>query len=372
MLNFRLARADWKLIAAVVALVAIGLAMVYSATRADLTMHGVSPQEKMVAQRNWVILSIVVFVIVASFEYSRLQHLAWPTYLVVLGLLVVVLIIGGLVRETHRWISLGPLNIQPAELAKLGVILMLSAFLAERESEYANFELLTRSLGYALLPSVLILLQPDLGTPILLVFIWGVGCFIYGARVQHLAAFAFAFVMLFMAAWGFGLIRPHQKERLTAFVRTDEAVHDKRWQLEQSLIAIGSGHLTGQGLFSGSQSQLSFVPDQETDFIFSIIGEELGFVGAVLVLALFGVVLWRGLVISATARTAFGRLVAGGIVAMYFFHIAVNIGMTLGLMPVKGLPLPFVSYGGSAMLVNFIALGILQAIYIDQQSIRFD
>lgn len=372
MFNSRLLRADWKLMAAVLILVVIGLTMVYSATRAQLTVQGSSPTSKMATQSVWVVLSLVAFFLVASFEYSRLEQLSLPFYVGVLVLLLLVVVIGSVVRETHRWLSVGPVNIQPAELAKLAVILLLAAYLSSRERDVVDFELLARSLGYALVPSVLILLQPDLGTPVLLVFIWGVICYIFGARLIHLGAFAFAFVMLFAAAWGFGLLQPHQKARLTAFLHAEGADRGQRWQLEQSLIAIGSGHLTGKGLLRGSQSQLSFVPDQETDFIFSVIGEEAGFVGTVSVLILFGIVLWRGLVISALARTVFGRLVAVGIVAMFFFHVAVNIGMTLGMMPVKGLPLPFVSYGGSAMLVNFVAIGILQSIYIDRQSIRFD
>ncbi len=372
MFHSRLVRADWKLMAAVLILVVIGLTMVYSATRAQLTVEGSSPTSKMATQSIWVVLSLVAFVLVACFEYSRLQQLSWPFYVGALVLLALVLVTGAFVRETQRWLSIGPVNIQPAELAKLGVILLLGAYLSSRERDVVDFELLVRSLAYALVPSVLILLQPDLGTPILLVFIWGVICYVFGARLVHLGAFALAFVMLFAAAWGFGFIQPHQKARLTAFFDSGEDVRGQRWQLQQSLIAIGSGHLTGKGLLRGSQSQLSFVPDQETDFIFSVIGEETGFVGTVAALILFGIILWRGLVICALARTVFGRLVAAGIVAMFFFHIAVNIGMTLGVMPVKGLPLPFVSYGGSAMLVNFVALGILQSIYIDRQSIRFD
>jgi len=373
--DFRLARVDWKLLGAALMLAVIGLVMIYSATRAELTTAGQMPAKKLILQSVWVLLGLALFVAVSSFDFSRLASISWPIYLGTLGLLVLVLIVGGLVRETQRWLSIGPVNVQPAELAKLGLILMLAAYFAGREGDEAEFELLSRSLAYAAVPSILILLQPDLGTPILLLFVWGVTAYVFGARLHHLGAFAFAFVMVFVAAWGFGLIKPHQKQRLVAFInhspQTKEE-RDARYQLDQSLIAIGSGHLAGQGLFRGPQSQLSFVPDQETDFIFSVVGEELGFLGAATVVVLFAIVLWRGLLICAEARTLFGQLVAAGIVAMIFMHVMANIGMSLGMMPVKGMPLPFVSYGGSSILTNFIALGMLQAVYSDQRSIRFD
>jgi len=370
--TFRLVRADWKLLGAVLLLTAIGLVMIYSATRAELTLAGQLPAKKLILQSIWVLLGLVLLVVVSSFDFSRLAALSWPIYAFTLALLVLLLIVGEDVRGVRRWIAVGPVALQPAELVKLGLILMLAAFFAARQGEAANFELLTRALGYAVVPCAFLVLQPDLGTPILLVFVWGGMAYVFGARLDHLAAFFFVFIMVFMAAWGFGLIRPHQKQRLTAFISDSADVEKEGYHLRQSLIAIGSGHLAGQGLFRGPQTQLSFVPDEETDFIFTAVGEELGFAGSTLVILLFAAVLWRGLMICAEARTLYGQLVATGIVLMLFFHVAANIGMTLGMMPVKGLPLPFVSYGGSSVLTNFIALGLLQAIYGDRRTIRFE
>lgn len=361
-------RFDFKLLGAVLMLTAIGLVMIHSAGRAQLPGEGQPHVPKAMLQSIWVVLGLILFVLVSSVHCSRLASVSRPAYLATLALLVLVLIVGGFVRAAQRWLSVGPINIQPAELAKLGLILMLAMVFASREGEPVEFELLIRSLGYALVPSALILLQPDLGTPILLLFVWGVVAYVAGARMGHLAAFFFVFIMLFVSAWGFGVIRPHQKERMLAFASASADARKERWQLEQSLIAIGSGHLTGQGLYRGGQSQLSFVPDQETDFIFSVVGEELGFLGATTVIVLFGLVLWRCLAICADARTFYAQLAAAGITAVFFLHIMANIGMTLGMMPIKGLPLPFVSYGGSSILVNFIALGILQSIYRDSQS----
>jgi rod shape determining protein RodA len=370
--SWRALRFDWILLAAILLLTAIGLLMIYSATKTQLTVAGQEPTRKLMQQSLWVVLSLIIALLVATFDFARLPSVALPAYLFSLLLLVLVLISGGLIREAQRWISLGPINLQPAEFAKIGVILALASFFATRRGEPVEFELPTRALGYTLVPVLLILAQPDLGTPILLLFVWGTVSYIAGAKIQHLAAFTFAFIMIFMAAWGFGLIRPHQKQRITTFVNRAADTSREGYHLRQSLIAIGSGHLTGQGLFRGPQTQLSFVPDQETDFIFTAIGEELGFVGSVTVVLLFGVVLWRGLTICATARTLFGQLVAAGIVATIFLHVMANIGMTLGMTPVKGLPLPFVSYGGSSLLTNYLALGLLQSIWADRQAIRFD
>jgi rod shape determining protein RodA len=201
--------------------------------------------------------------------------------------------------------------------------------------------------------------------------VWLTMLLVFGARVAHLGAIVFAFVMLFTAAWGLNVIRPHQKERLTAFLDPNQDPRGAGWQLQQSLIAIGSGHLFGQGIFKGSQSKLEFVPFQETDFIFTVIAEETGFAGSLLVLALFGVLLWRSVSIALAAKDTAGRLMAAGIGGMFLVHIMVNVGMTVGMMPVKGMPLPFISYGGSNMLANMAAVGLLESIHIHRQKITF-
>lgn len=375
MFELRIHKLDWKLMTAVLLLTAVGLLMIYSATRTHLALNDLSPTMKLGKQLVFVIIGLVLFVIIASFDYSRLANLSWPLFIGSLVLLVAVLVIGTEVNGARRWIDFGPLRLQPGELAKPCLILFLASYMAARAEQAGDFDLLLRTLGFAAIPCGLILIEPDLGTPVLLIFVWGIMCYALGSRLHHLAAIWFAFLMLFAAAWGFDVIRPHQRARLMAFVNSNPQTReekDARYQLEQSMIAIGSGHLAGQGLFRGPQTQLRFVPDQETDFIFTAIGEELGFLGAAAVVALLGVVLWRTLMIAMHARTLFGRLIAAGVAGMFFLHILANIGMTLGMTPVKGMPLPFVSYGGSALMANFIALGVLQSIFIDRQTIRFD
>jgi len=358
-------RLDWTLLVAVLLLTVVGCLMIYSATRAEMGAR------KLMLQLVWVALGLVLLASVTIVDYNRLVNLAMPFLGFCTFLLVVVLFTGHLVKGAERWIPLGPLNVQPAELLKLGLILFLGGFLATREEEAHDFGLVLTSLAYVGVPTLLVLAQPDLGTPVLLFLVWLTMLFAVGAKVTHLGAIAFAFLMLFTAAWGLNIIRPHQKERLTAFMNPEADPRGQGWNLRQSLIAIGSGHVFGQGLFKGTQSRLRFVPEQETDFIFTVVGEELGFVGSVALLAIFGLVLYRSLSIAATAKDTAGRLIASGITAMLLVHIVVNVGMTLGMMPVKGMPLPFVSYGGSNMLTMMAAVGLLQSIHIHRQKITF-
>ncbi len=359
------ARIDWVLLVVVLALIAIGLTMIYSATRAE------KGTEKLVSQVIWVVLGLGLLLLFSCVDYSRWQSLAVPLLGVTVVLLLIVLGLGHLVKGAARWIDLGPLHVQPSELLKLALILALSGFLAGREEETEDFGLVLKSLVYMGAPTLLVLAQPDLGTPVLLFLMWLAMTLVAGCRLAHLGGLALAFMMLFVAAWGLNIIRPHQKERLAAFLEADADPQGANWQQKQSLIAIGSGHLLGKGLFKGTQSRLRFVPDQETDFIFTVIGEEGGFVGSVLVLGLFGVTLYRGLAIAAAAKDTSGRLIATGVTAMILVHVLVNVGMATGLGPVKGMPLPFVSYGGSNMLTMMAAVGLLQSVYIHRQKITF-
>lgn len=358
-------RLDWTLLATVLLLVAVGCTMIYSATRAE--MGG----RKLMLQLVWVALGLAVLASVTIVDYNRLASLAIPFLGFCVFLLLVVLVSGHFVQGARRWIPLGPLNIQPSELLKLALIVFLGGYLAHHEEETQDFALVLRALVYMGLPTLLVLAQPDLGTPVLLFLVWMAMLFLSGARVIHLGGIAFAFLMLFTAAWGLNIIPRHQKDRLTAFIDPDADPQGQGWQLKQSLIAIGSGHIVGKGLFKGTQSRLRFVPDQETDFVFTVVGEETGFLGSLSLLGLFGVLLYRTLSIAALAKDTAGRLIAGGIATMFLVHIVVNMGMTLGLMPVKGMPLPFVSYGGSNMLTMMAAVGLLQSIYIHRQKITF-
>ncbi len=360
-----LRRADFQLLTVVLLLCAIGAIAIYSCTR-----NAEDSSARLTMQLAYIVVGLAVMVGTMTIDTGKMNGLAWPFFLVVMGLLAVVLMMGE-VRDTHRWIPIGPVNVQPAELAKLAVIVMLGSFVSRAEHDEYDFIYLVKTLAWVGVPSLLILLQPDLGTPIVLFFIWLVMMFTLGASPMHLGAFVLAGLLLFVGAWGFGLVKPHQKTRLTAFLHPEDASQAASYHLRQSLIAVGAGHLWGQGLFHGPQSQADFIPDQETDFIFTVVAEELGFVGAASVVILYTLLLYRGLCISAAAPTTFDRVVAAGIVGMLLIEVYANIGMTIGLAPVKGMALPFLSYGGSSLLTNMIAVGILQSIYVRREQIVF-
>lgn len=369
-----LKRADPVLLIIVALLLAVGLVMIYSCTRASLVAAGQSPFQKLHLQIAWLALGLIAMAGALTLDYEKIGSLSGVLMAVVVALLILVLVIGaiqGEVRGTRRWIDIGPIHVQPSELAKIAVIIILAVYLAAREEEVDTLSLVSRSLVYAFIPTSLILLQPDLGTPVVIMFIWFVMLFVAGARITHLLAYVLAGVLLFGAAWNLGVIPQHQKNRLLAFRYPDADPKGAGWQLRQSLIAIGSGGMWGQGLFQGKQTQLGFIPDQETDFIFTAIGEEKGFFGCSVVLGLFGLLLWRTLHISANAKDRLGQLMAAGIAALFFLHLIVNVGMTLGMMPVKGMPLPFVSYGGSNLITNMICIGLLENIYMRRHKIVF-
>ncbi len=369
-----LRRLDPLLLVIVSALLAIGLLMIYSCTRASLVTAGQSPAAKVSLQIVWLIVGLPAMLLAALLDYEKIASLALPIMGAVIFLLIVVLILGmvvGDVRGTLRWIPIGPIHIQPSELAKIAVIIMLSVFLVAREDEVDTLSLVSRSLPYALVPTGLILLQPDLGTPVVIMFIWLVMLFVAGARVAHLVSYVVIAMLLFGSAWNLNIIRPHQKQRMAQWMHPEDDPHGSGWQLRQSMIAIGSGGMWGQGLFKGKQTQLGFVPDQETDFIFTAIGEETGFGGCLLTIGLFVALLWRAIHIAGNARDRLGQLIASGIVALFFIHVMVNIGMTIGLMPVKGMPLPFVSYGGSNLVINMICVGLLENVYMRRHKIAF-
>ncbi len=360
-----LRRIDIQLMTVVLLLCAIGVIAVHSCTR-----NGAGPTSMARLQTIYVIVGLLMLGATALIDPGRLRSLAWPIYLGVMLLLVIVLM-AGQIRGTTRWLSLGPVNLQPAELAKIAVIAMIGAFVARADQDEYDFGFLLRALAYVAAPSALILLQPDLGIPIVMFFIWLAMMFVLGAKPLHLGAFVLAAVLLFAAAWGVGFIRPHQRDRLTSFMDPERDPRGASYHLRQSLIAVGGGHLWGQGLFHGKQSQADFIPDQHTDFIFTVIAEELGFVGAASVLVLYALLLYRALMITARAPGVFERVVGAGIVAMFLIQIYTNIGMTVGLAPVKGMALPFLSYGGSSLVANMIAVGMLQSIHIRREQIVF-
>jgi rod shape determining protein RodA len=368
-----LRRLDWVLILAVLALAVLGTLLVRSATHALLTEQGRDPDSFLKRHVLNLMIGCVLGAVVARLDYRLLRAYAPILYgLACVGLLAVLSPLGQTINGSHSWIVLGGgFQVQPSEFAKVGLVVVLAMVLAEPragESRDADAGPGTRDVLLALAlaggPAVLIMLQPDLGTTLVFAAVVLGMLAMSGAPKRWLAGLVGAGLFAAFCVWFFGLLKPYQIDRFTAFANPAADPRGAGYNAQQARIAIGSGGMSGKGLFHGEQTTGHFVPEQQTDFIFTVAGEELGFVGAALIIVLLGVVLWRGLRIAAQAADPFGALVASGAVCWLAFQTFENIGMTLGIMPITGLPLPFVSYGGSATFANMIALGLLQAVHL--------
>jgi rod shape determining protein RodA len=358
---------DWVLIIAVLALALIGTLLVWSATRADLAQAGANPNTYLEKQLLNVAIGLVLMAAVSLIDYRMLRVYTPLVYAAAcLGLLVVLSPLGVTVNGAHSWIALpGGFQVEPSEFAKIGLILMLAVILSELRdrAQRPGLRELALALGCGGLLLVLVGLQPDLGVAVLLVVLLMGIIALSGVRLRWLAGLGVAGALAALAIWSLHLLKPYQVQRLTAFVNPAADPRGTGYSAAQAKIAIGSGRVFGQGLFQGQLVAGNFVPEQHTDFIFSVAGEELGFVGAVVIIALLAVVLLRALRIAARADDMFGLLVASGIAIWFGVQSFINIGMTIGITPVTGLPLPFVSYGGSAMFADMIAVGVLLAVH---------
>ena len=362
-------RLDWMLILAVVGLLVMGTVLVWSATvnREDLT--GGDPEAYLKKQLVNIAIGVVLGVMIIATDHRWVRILAPLVYVGSVVGLVLVLVMGSTINGSRSWLMVGGMSIQPAEFAKLAVVIGMALLVAERtegswkQREVRHLDVLGM-LSIAGLPAVLILLQPDLGTMLVLsATVFGVVA-ISGAPRRWLALLAGGAVGGAVLAVQAGVLKDYQVDRFMAFTNPGLDPRGAGYNTEQARIAIGNGGVFGQGLFDGSQTKSGFVPEQHTDFIFTVAGEELGLVGSAALIALLGVVLWRALTIAMRADDLFGRLAAGGIAIWFGFQAFQNIGMCLGIMPVTGVPLPLVSYGGSSMFAGLMAVGLLQNIHL--------
>jgi rod shape determining protein RodA len=357
---------DWILLAAVLGLALIGTLLVWSATQPALLQAGADPRAYLKKQLLNIGLGLIVMLAGSTLDYRRLRLCSPAGYVAsCLGLLAVLTPLGSTVNGAHSWISLpGGFQFEPSEYAKLGLILVVAMILGELRhgQPRPGLRAVALAVACAAVPLVLVVLQPDLGVTILLVAI-AVGMIaLSGVRLRWLAVLAAAALAAAVAVVNLHLLKAYQLRRLTSFLNPSADPRGTGYSADQSKIAIGSGGLLGHGLFHGPLTAGNFVPEQHTDFIFSVAGEELGFAGAAVIIALLAIVVLRALRIAAQADDQFGMLVAAGIAIWFAVQSFVNIGMTIGIMPVTGLPLPFVSYGGSAMFADMIAIGLLQAV----------
>jgi rod shape determining protein RodA len=307
--------------------------------------------------------------LLARFDYSRLREWKLGIYAFSIGLILLTLVIGSATRGSKRWIDVPFFKLQPSELGKVLLVVALSAFVVDRVRRLTERETTSRILLLAILPASLVVLEPDLGSGMVYIAIACAVLFVGGTKWTHflaigtLATASVVGVLVVAPAAGVHVLKQYQVDRLTAFVNPTDDPRRQGYQLKQSQVAIGSGQKTGRGPDQATQTKLDFLPEHHTDFVFSVVGEEFGFAGAALVLSLYALLIWRALRILTMAKNLYGALIAGGIVAVLMFQVFVNVGMTIGIMPITGVPLPLLSYGGSSVIVTFLAVGLLQSIH---------
>jgi len=352
---------DFLLLAATVLLIVFGVAMIHSATRETPDLQDL-PSRQVI----WALIGLVLSLIVAAMDYRFLGGLQKPLYVLIIGSLVVVLVVGEVTHGAQRWITGS--SLQPSELAKVLIIVTLAQLLANHEEEIGRFRYILLSIVHVAVPMALIYLQPHLGTVIVLAVVWLAMVVMAGMRLLHLGILSFVGLVATPLIW-FSL-KDYMRERLLLFINPSQNPA-ARYNIDQALISIGSGGWLGKGYASGTQSQLHFLRVRHTDFIFSVIGEEMGFIGALVLFALFGIVLWRILRAASLARDSFGRLICCGVATLIFFQATVNIGMNLGLLPVIGIPLPFISAGGSSLIALLLAEGLVQSVVMRHRKIEF-
>ena len=366
-------RLDWVLSLSVASLVGLGSLLVWSATRQRMIDADLDPQAFLKRHLLNALIGLVVASAAALVDYRSLHAYAPVVYVAsCLGLVAVLTPLGSTINGAHSWIVVGAgFQVQPSEFAKLALVIGMSMLLADRRDREATPQSsdILLVLALAAVPMALVMLQPDLGTVLVLVFLVLGVLAVAGAPALWVGGLVLAGVLVSVSAVQLGVLDDYQVKRFASFTNPELDPRGAGYNSNQARIAIGSGGLLGKGLFEGTQTAGRFIPEQQTDFIFTVAGEELGLLGATGLLALLGTVLWRGLRIATRSPDPFGRLVAAGVVCWFAFQSFVNVGMTLGIMPVTGLPLPFVSYGGSAMFANLVAVGLLQNVHLSSREV---
>jgi rod shape determining protein RodA len=359
---------NYVMAAVAIALAAMGLTVIKSAT-----LHTSDARGDFDHQMAYLVVGLVAMAAMTFTDYHLWQRLAWPIYAVNILMLAAVLATGHSALGAQRWIGIGPVVFQPSEPAKLFTTLSVAAALGNPKRLYDKVQDYVIPLVALALPVLLVLAQPDLGTALVLIAIFTAMLFFALPRARYFAIYAGVLGGLgTLAVTTPFLLHGYQRARLLVFLNPQNDPQGAGWSLIQSKIAIGSGMLFGKGLFHGTQTQLGFVPEHATDFIFTVIGEEWGFIGSIALLVLYALLLAMALLSLSSARDRYGVLVAAGITAMFAFHILINIGMTIGIMPITGIPLPFISYGGSSLITCLMAVGVLLNIHLQRDKMTFD
>jgi rod shape determining protein RodA len=352
---------DFILFGAVIVLIAGGLAFVRSATQGVPSLEGLFSRQLLYAA-----IGLVLLILISPIDYRLLGTLQWTVYLAILAMLAALFAYGQISGGARSWLGAGA--VQPSELAKILLIVTLGQYLALRQEQIRRLPVVLISLIYAVIPAVMIYLQPDLGTAVVIMVMWLAMVWAAGVRPVHLTLFAAAAVAAAPFLWL--VLEDYMRQRLLLFLNPGQDLAAK-YNIDQALISIGSGGWLGKGLGAGSQSQLHFLRVRHTDFIFSVIAEEAGFAGAVIVLILLAVVIFRILRVANRARDPLGRLICVGVATIIFFQTLVNVGMNLNLLPVTGLTLPFISYGGSSLIALLVGIGLVESVAMRHKKIEF-
>ncbi len=357
---------DPLLMLAALGLIACSLVTLHGATRTSMPGQPLYYVER---QAIYAAVGVILALLIARIDYSRLREYKYGLYGLIIVLNVVVFGMPA-IRGSHRWIPLPFLQVQSSEFGKLLLITALAAFAVDRSRRLHERRTTARIMLLALMPALIVIPQPDLGTGLVYVAVAFSILFFAGTSWKQLTALvamfaaSVALVLAAAPAAGVHVLKPYQVQRLTGFLNPSHDPGNQTYNITESLIAIGSGQKTGRGVEHATQTSLHFLPENQTDFIFAVVGETYGFAGAALVLSLYALLIWRTLRILTMSKNLFGTLIAAGVLAMLMFQVFVNVGMTVGIMPITGVPLPLMSYGGSSVLVTFLALGVLQSIHI--------
>lgn len=359
---------DWVKSVVIVLLISLGLLLIYSTSGSASGSFDYTNLKKQILA---IIIGAVLFFLFTYFDYKIFKNYAYFLYILMMVMLLAVLLFGSEIRGTKGWFNLGFFQFQPAELAKIVLLLILAKYFASISGKLSMFRHIIISGLITLLPVFLIMLQPDFGSALVLLFLWVVMLFISGIKRSYIAVLGGSGFFIGWILWHFGF-KDYQKDRILTFLNPNSDPLGSGYNIIQSKIAVGSGGLLGKGLGYGSQSQLKFLPAQQTDFIFAVLAEELGFFGGILLLVLFFILLARIINISKNSRDEFGLMIGIGATLILIFQILVNVGMNMGLLPVTGIPLPLVSYGGSSLISVLLLMGILQSIYVRNKGLSFE
>ncbi|MFA6254099.1 MAG: rod shape-determining protein RodA [Candidatus Paceibacterota bacterium] len=344
-------RLDWLLISATLPLVVFGL----------ITMNSFLTESYFFdRQITWVLFSYALLLALSfgDWRFLRKSWLLVVFYFVAIAVLATLFVLGQVTKGAQSWLSFGGLSLQPADFMKLVLVLMLAKYFSKRHIEIANIRHIIVSGLYALIPFIFILLQPDFGSALIIFLIWLGMILVSGVSKKHLTFLTIAAVLVSVIAWSF-VLQPYQQKRIMTFIHPLADIHGSGYNAFQSTIAVGSGQILGKGVGYGTQSRLKFLPEYQTDFIFAAFAEEWGLIGVLILFLLFGVVIWRILANALVGATNFETLFGLGIAIMFLSHFIIHVGMNIGILPVTGLPMPLMSYGGSHLMTEFIGLGIL-------------